>query len=69
MSCRAVDPGGARKGEEAKLPCRPLAGATRRPVGVLRREWHRATAQKPPQACETHTDEPDEDQIDEMAVW
>ena len=71
MSCRAINSGLERKGVEAKLLCRPLAGATSRIVGVLRREWQRATARKPSvHACEATTGGPDDDDpIDEMWVW
>ena len=72
MLWRAINPGRGRKGGEAKLLCRPLAGATSRVVGVLRREWQRATARKPTvHACEARTGGPDDDDdpIDEMWVW
>ncbi len=70
MSCRAIVPGRRRRGGEAELLCRPLAGATSRLVGVFQREWHRATARKLlAHASGARTGGPDDDPIDKMAVW
>ena len=71
MPCQAIGPGQGRQGVEAKLLCRPSFEAAARLIEVLRYEWRRATARKPP----TPTDEgravgpDDDDPIDEMAVW
>ena len=70
MLCRAIDHGRGRRRGEAKLLRRPPARAASRLLGVLRRAWRRATARKPlAQACEAQTGGPDDDLLDEMAVW